>query len=418
MAETTTRNYAETPAPQTAPQTEQNDLLGKSVAGYQCWFKGSTSADSGWHHWSGKSAPSRGHLSFEVYPDVSEYDDEVMVPTKFDAMPDGTPSRLFRSRTPNAIDVQFGWMEKYGIDGAAVQRFYSDAMARDQYGELRDDAAHLVLIRNAAERHNRLFYLMYDVSGAGRAGMEVLGNMQRDVVVNLEEKGIISSPAYAHANGRPVLCIWGLNSRNPERYPGAAVMLPFVQWLQQRGYFVIGGISDNDWVQDDSDYREVYRALDMISPWTIGRYGPNEVEAWQAVHMRMDMDFCRQYDKIYQPVLFPGFAWSNWNGGPANHIPRQSGEFLWKQARLYAQAGVRNAYFAMFDEYDEGTAIMKAAEDSFSIPTGEQYFQTLSVDGQWLSSDFYLRLAGHAARRNALHRAGDHSVFGRSRLLA
>jgi hypothetical protein len=52
-------------------------------------------------------------------------------------------------------------------------------------------------------------------------------------------------------------------------------------------------------------------------------------------------------------------------------------------------------YFAMFDEYDEGTAIMKAATDWSMIPT-DYYFLTLSADGTWLSSDFYLRVAGAA----------------------
>ncbi|MCK7536716.1 MAG: hypothetical protein MZV63_40010 [Marinilabiliales bacterium] len=52
-------------------------------------------------------------------------------------------------------------------------------------------------------------------------------------------------------------------------------------------------------------------------------------------------------------------------------------------------------YFAMFDEYDEGTAIMKAATDWSMIPTN-QYFVTLSADGIWVSSDFYLRVAGAA----------------------
>ena len=51
----------------------------------------------------------------------------------------------------------------------------------------------------------------------------------------------------------------------------------------------------------------------------------------------------------------------------------------------------------MFDEYDEGTAIAKAAEDSSMIPT-DQYFLTLSTDGTYISSDFYLRPAGKATR--------------------
>jgi len=49
----------------------------------------------------------------------------------------------------------------------------------------------------------------------------------------------------------------------------------------------------------------------------------------------------------------------------------------------------------MFDEYDEGTNLMKSATDWSMIPT-DQYFVTLSADGIWVSSDFYLRLAGAA----------------------
>lgn len=392
-------NYASAPAPKAAPQTEQNNLIGKSVAGYQSWFKCGESLDSGWHHWSGGSAPAPGHLSFEVFPDIADYPEEVLAETRFDPMPDGKPARLFRSRTKGAIDTHFGWMKTYGVDGVAVQRFYGDATGRNADGEPLRNVEHLRLIRDAAERNGRLFYMMYDVSGAGsRLGMEALEGLRWDMVENLEGEGIVSSPAYAHANGKPVLCIWGLNGKEPQRYPGAAVMIPFVKWLQARGYFVIGGVSDNTWTRDDSEYGEVYRLVDMISPWTVGRYGPPEVEAWQAAHIPEDMAFCEKYGKVYQPVMYPGFAWCNWNGGRANHIPRLAGEFLWKQARLYAEAGVKNGYFAMFDEYDEGTAIMKAAEDSESIPTGEQYFKTLCADGQWLSSDFYLRLAGRISR--------------------
>ncbi len=51
----------------------------------------------------------------------------------------------------------------------------------------------------------------------------------------------------------------------------------------------------------------------------------------------------------------------------------------------------------MFDEYDEGTAIAKAAEDKSMAPT-DQYFLTLDADGVHVSSDFYLRLVGDGNR--------------------
>ena len=51
----------------------------------------------------------------------------------------------------------------------------------------------------------------------------------------------------------------------------------------------------------------------------------------------------------------------------------------------------------MFDEYDEGTAILKGADSYYEIPT-DQYFVTTSADGTYLSSDFYMRLVGKITR--------------------
>lgn len=61
------------------------------------------------------------------------------------------------------------------------------------------------------------------------------------------------------------------------------------------------------------------------------------------------------------------------------------------------ELGIRNGFVAMFDEFDEGTAIAKAAEDQSMIPT-DQYFLTLDADGKRLSSDFYLRYTRDAGK--------------------
>ncbi|MCL2488522.1 MAG: hypothetical protein FWE80_07555, partial [Oscillospiraceae bacterium] len=262
--------------------------------------------------------------------------------------------------------------------------------------DLDTGAPHLGWIRDAAEWHQRIFYIMYDVSGARAHGDEVIYTLQQDIVRNLESRDIINSPAYAHANNRPVICIWGLNGAPQSRYPAETVLLPFIRWLKRRGYFVIGGSCDDNWRSDNSCFTAVYNAVDMLSPWTVGRYNPDTVETFfiKEGRLQAERDWCAARGIFYQPVLFPGFSWCNWNNNAVNHIPRASGRFLWQQARLYAAAGIKNLYFAMYDEYDEGTALMKAATDSRMIPAGPQYFQTLAADGQWLSADYYLRLAG------------------------
>ena len=49
----------------------------------------------------------------------------------------------------------------------------------------------------------------------------------------------------------------------------------------------------------------------------------------------------------------------------------------------------------MFDEYDEGKAIAPASDSYLTQPT-DQFFLTLSADGDYLSPDFYLRLTDEA----------------------
>lgn len=46
---------------------------------------------------------------------------------------------------------------------------------------------------------------------------------------------------------------------------------------------------------------------------------------------------------------------------------------MWQQFVNLRQLGITNAYVAMFDEYDEATAIAKAADTNAMIPTN-QYF--------------------------------------------
>lgn len=373
-----------------SPQTEHNDLLSKTAAGYQAWFHASKDLDHGWGHWSHQSAPETGNVHPEMFPDFRDYPDEALYPGRFERYPDGREVKFYQGHDPRTIDVHFRWMQEYGIDGVGVQRFYGATRPHPQ-----PEPTHLTAIRDAAERYGRIFYIMYDTSGCGRDGAQAIDRFKADLQYNVEETGLISSPAYAHADGKPVVCIWGLAGTEPGRYPDAANALELVRWLKERGYFVIGGLPDNRWTKVTDDYADVYALLDMASPWTPGRFRPETLSAWIERHLEQDLAYCRAHHMYYQPVLFAGFAWSNFGGGGnPNATPRKAGQFLWEQAKLYAAAGIRHAYFAMFDEYDEGTALAKAASDSFDLPGGEQYFQTLSADGVWLSSDFYLREAG------------------------
>ncbi|MET0405863.1 MAG: glycoside hydrolase family 71/99-like protein, partial [Cystobacter sp.] len=305
----------------------------------------------------------------------------------------GQPAKLFSSYPADVVNKHFQWMEQYGIDGAAVQRFLT---TDGVFMAHRDSVASKV--KTAAEATGRLFYVMYDVSGLNEA---TFVQMVQDDWTNriVGQLHLPSSSRYATQDGRPVVALWGLGFT--DRPGSAAQASALIDWFRSQGAYVIGGVPTN-WRTSSSDskpgFSEVYKKFHMISPWTVGRYATDaEVDTYKNNHLLPDRTACASNGQDYQPVLFPGFAWYNWNGGRKNQIPRRAGALMWKQASNIRGAGIPAAYIAMFDEYDEGTAIAKAAEDSSMTPTN-QYFLTLSSDGTYLSSDFYLRLTGKVTR--------------------
>jgi hypothetical protein len=90
-----------------------------------------------------------------------------------------------------------------------------------------------------------------------------------------------------------------------------------------------------------------------------------------------------------------------------NQIPRRGGAFWSHQAQGFATMRAATAaqghaaskplfiYAAMFDEVDEGTAMLKAVSTLEETPAAPAQFLYLSVDGTSVPSDFYLSLAGN-----------------------
>jgi len=376
-----------------------SEFTGKSVAGYQAWFQtGNTT--SGWFHWNGTTPPSPGKLNFEIYPDISEYDNADLAQTGFANFGNGQSAKLFNSANTNVINKHFNWMKTYGIDGAAVQRFINGIGSAIN----NSPASHLAKIKNAAEANNRIFYICYDISSTGLDATWA-DIIKFDWVYNVEQAfELTKSPAYAKVGNKPVVQVWGTGFTG--NHPGTEQeTIDLINFLKARGCYVIGGVP-TWWRTQTGDSKpnfiNAYNAYDMISPWSVGRFGDNNgANSLYNSPMQGDKTYCDARNIKYMPVLFPGFAWSQWNGsatgtsGNVNEAPRNAGEFMWHQAKNIKNLGVSQMYFAMFDEYDEGTAIMKAATDWTEIPTN-QYFLTTSTDGYWLSSDFQLRVAGAA----------------------
>ncbi len=393
-------SFACAPAPTSTPEptatlqresrVEASTFTDKVTAGYQAWFACPTDGVSHWTHWAGQT-PAPGRVTFELYPDVREYDQSALCDTNLGPLGNGQRSRLYNASSESVIDTHFRWMEEYGIDGVGLQRFVVGL-----YGDKRHGNLITTRVRAAAERHGRIFYVMYDISGAHES--DWVQTIERDwEETMLRELHVTDSAQYARQDGRAVVNVWGLGVGDR---PGTAQQtLELIRWFKSRNVYVVGGVP-YWWRQAGGGkpgFEAAYAALDMVQPWAVGTFGTEgDADAHFADLVANDLSLTQSRGQAYQRVLWSGFAWSNWNGGARNAIPRRAGRFFWRQAYLTARART-GAYIAMFDEYDEGTAIAKAAEDSSQTPR-DQYFLSLDADGERVSSDFYLRLAGAATQ--------------------
>ena len=94
----------------------------------------------------------------------------------------------------------------------------------------------------------------------------------------------------------------------------------------------------------DSWVQATVALADIISPWTVGRYGnPVDFNNFVMAKQVPDKAWCDAHGKEYLPVIFPGFSWHNLMGGALNQIPRVGGQFLWDQ--VYADINTVDAQY-------------------------------------------------------------------------
>lgn len=346
------------------------DLVGKLNVGYQGWFTcaGDNSPVNTWFEWTNNVLPSPGHQTFELWPDVTEFNKTYQ--TGYANLGNGQKATLFSSYDDQTVQVHFEWITTYGIDGVALERF--GANFRDpRIIPYVNGLTNKVMLN--AEKTNKKFYITWDISGWINFNTEIKTDFTNYV------SAFTKSPAYAKQNGKPVVGVWGIGVTNRIGTPSQG--LDVISFLKSNGLYVIGGVS-NDWFTggqgSQPGFLDVYNNFDMISPWSVGAFGAGVVgaNAYQSI-LAADLAHCNANNIDYQPVLWPGFAWSNWHpqpGNPPNAYPRLHGDFMWQQFVNLRQLAIKNAYVAMFDEFNEATAIAKAAETTANIPTN-QYFE-------------------------------------------
>ncbi len=373
----------------------------KLLMGYQGWF---SCPDDGsqfgmFVHWFKGTQPTAANLRVDMWPDASELTPEEYCETEM-VYPSGQPAYLYSAYNPATVMRHFEWMSEYGVDGVFVQRFgaiLSDPGLFDQRN---------VVTRNVqagAETYGRVFANMYDVSGMdGATLITVLGKDWKYMVDVLK---VTESPSYLRHNGKPVLAIWGLGFAEENVTPAEALALVdfFVNNPEPRYRVTLMGGVPTSWrtlqgdSQSDPAWMDYYCSLDVISPWTVGRFTDIfGVDLYKAA-MQKDMAVAAACGVEYMPVVFPGTAFHNDSGSPFNSIPRMGGKLYWRQVFNAISIDAPMLYNAMFDEVDEATAMFKIAATSADQPVGVDLI-AMDTDGYSLPSDWYLRLAGSATQ--------------------
>jgi len=377
----------------------QDQMKGKLMMGYQGWFlaKGDNSAPNEWKHWfRNTNTPSEQNLTIDMWPDMSEYSKTYNTDMTYF---DGSNAALFSSHDLSTTRKHFEWMRDYNVYGVHLQRFLGE-IKDNRFFKARNNVLQNVM--TSAAEYNRHFSVMYDLTGLADDG-NLYTKLITDWEYLVDTYDILNASGYVKEDGRPVVAIWGIGFK--DRGLKTATFEAIINYFHNTAApkyraYVMGGVPDGWRTLSGSSetglgWKSIYNSLDMISPWSVGRY-KNEAEAnaWKTNFIVPDLAACTAEGVDYMPVIWPGFSWFNLHDGALNQIPRNKGNFYWRQAYNAIDAGAKYIYVAMFDEVDESTAMFKLTESKTQLPVLlKDRMVTLDIDGTNLPSDWYLQLA-------------------------
>jgi len=373
---------------------------GLVMCGYQGWFRAQgDGANESWVHFGRGGNFDLEHNTIDFWPDVSEY--EKTYKTSFKHK-DGTTASVFSSLDKSTTNLHFKWMKEYGIDGVFMQRFFRVTREYDK-----DKSQNIILSNalDAAEKHGRAIAVMYDLSGLRPEGEDCSAIIED--WKNLVEKMKVTSRNnnYLFHNGKPLVTIWGLGFpdrpynirnikleelidflKNDPEYGGCSVMLGVPTYFRTLTKDCI----------TDPYLHDLIRKADIVLPWMVGRYS-SKTEGYLKLYkenLTNDIQWCKNNEVDYTPIIYPGFSWANLKKGETEYgaIPRLGGKFYWELGTTAILSGAEMIYVAMFDEIDEGTAIMKVSDNPPN--TNGAHF----VDNDGMPSDHYLFLTGELAK--------------------
>jgi len=385
---------------------------GLVMAGYQGWFNtpGDGASGRNWNHYDLNRDPP----SIDFWPDITEYTVKYEVPVNLYKMADGSKAYVYSPYDESSVDLHFKWMKDYGIDGVFMQRFVREidnTSGRNHFNKVLDNAL------KAAKKYGRAIGIMYDLSGCtqqtGNNVAYILTDWQQ-LITQFKLNDPARNPTYVHQNGKPILAIWGIGFNDGRQYTTADVQDTVTRLKNNHNVSIMLGVP-YWWRRNDRDcegteaFYNLVRNCDIIMPWAVGRYDNDAYGTGEHLtKLTEEIQWCNENDILYVPLVFPGFSWANMqkrdgNVGNYHEIPRDQGNFLWKQIAGAKAVEAKTLYVAMFDEIDEGTAIFKCAVEGTGsnannlpvfISGGGKRFVGIE---EGLQSDYYLWLVGQAA---------------------
>jgi glycoprotein endo-alpha-1,2-mannosidase len=368
---------------------------GLVMAGYQGWFNcEGDGADRGWTHYNKNGKFVDGSCTIDYWPEMDEYKVKYKTPFKF---ADGSPAYVFGSFDESTVDLHFKWMKEYGIDGVFMQRFF-EVLTNPKRVKHNDKV--LASAIKAANKYGVAICLMYDIGSMDDAKYQLIFEDWKHLVDDLKLTNQGKNSTYLFHNNKPLIALWGISAggresghipeifdivdffKNDPKYGGCSIHLGIPSRWRTLG-------ADT---KDDPRLLEAVKLADVVHPWLVGRYNEQSYETYRKENIIEDVKWCATNSKSYAPTVYPGFSWHNMKGDQSDKIPRNKGEFYWKQIAGAIESGAEMLYVAMFDEIDEGTAIMKCAHQ---VPVGKSVFVPIEKE---VPSDHYLWLTGMAGK--------------------
>jgi glycoprotein endo-alpha-1,2-mannosidase len=379
-----------------APKSKYMTYKGLVMAGYQGWFNcEGDGADRGWTHYSKNGKFEDGSCTIDFWPAMDEYEVKYETPFRF---ADGSPAYVFSSYDESTVDLHFKWMKEYGIDGVFMQRFFSVLTSENRLNH--NDKVLASAIR-AANKYGVAICLMYDIGSMDDSQYKLVMEDWKHLVDDLQLTNQGKKTTYLFHNEKPLVAFWGISAgtRESGHIPEIFDIMDFF-----KNDPVYGGCSihlgiPSRWrtlgsdTKGDPRLHDVIKQADVVHPWLVGRYNEMSYEKYRQENIIDDVKWCREHGKSYAPTVYPGFSWYNMKDNEiSDKVPRNKGEFFWKQIAGAIESGAEMLYVAMFDEIDEGTAIMKCAHE---VPVGKSIFVPLEKE---VPSDHYLWLTGMAGK--------------------